>query len=168
VFRRVFGIEPDPPGETPSQRLDRARSWLTNEIPNRRVQALSILNAMAPDEALESCFAAFSDPDDKVRTMAATVLVGQPRPAQYGGRIVTELGGEMAAAEWIVRMRQPVGYIGSFGLTERLLPCLDEIARGAERQRDRRTAARYADELRQHPPGWPMMDQPSPDHPGAQ
>jgi hypothetical protein len=64
--------------------------------------------------------------------------------------------GGFNAAEWFVHMRCDAGSIGSFGLTQRLLPSLDEIARNGKGRGDRRAATIYASELRQHPPGWPL------------
>ncbi len=157
LFRKIFGILPAPPEETADQRLDRARAWLSSESPKERVNGLSILGARAPAEALEPSFAALSDPDKHVRAMAFILLLGDDTPTKHGERIVTELGGELSASEWLVQMRCGAGSIGSFGLTQRLLSSFDEIARSGKRRGDRRIAARYAHDLRRHPAGWPLV-----------
>jgi hypothetical protein len=41
-------IQEDPPGETPEQRLARAREWTSSELATERSQALSILGAIGP------------------------------------------------------------------------------------------------------------------------
>jgi hypothetical protein len=161
LFRKVFGIVDEPPDETPTQRIDRARVWLVSESPAHRRQALSTLAADEPEDAIEPCFKALlADPDESVRSMAFMLLLGYdtPAPSRHGDRIVRELGGESSAAAWFVQNHRGAGSIGSFGLTDRLLPCLDAIARNGRRRKDRRVAARYARELRTHPRGWPLTD----------
>jgi hypothetical protein len=91
--------------------------------------------------------------------MAFIVLLGNDPPSELGERIVTKLGGEHAAAEWFVQNHFGAGSIGSFGLTNTLIPSLEDLARNARRRRYRRRAAQYAAALTHHPAGWPMTDQ---------
>lgn len=120
---------------------------------------MSILGAIAPDdEAIDAAAAALSDPDKHVRAAAMWVLLGDEGPSEHGDRLVAELGGVRSAAEWFVQMHPGPAIIGSFGLTERLLPSLDEIAEHGSARKDRRTAATYGRTLRQQPPGWPLND----------
>lgn len=76
----------------------------------------------------------------------------------YGEKIVAQFGGEFRTTECFVQQGWGPGPIGSFGLTERLLPYLDRIARTGGRRHNRRRAASYARELRQHPIGWPLVE----------
>ena len=59
---KILGIPHDPHGETPAQRLERARAWVSSDSPKERRWALSILNQMVPDEALEPLLAGLNDP----------------------------------------------------------------------------------------------------------
>ena len=127
-------------------------------VGRERRQGLSVLHAVAPDKAIEPVFDALHDPDKLVRAMAFIILLGYDPPSTYADRIVTELGGELKAAQRFVQSGWGAGSIGSFGLTDRLLPQLDEIARTGSRRTDRRRAASYARELRQHPIGWPLVE----------
>jgi hypothetical protein len=126
--------------------------------PKERRWAPSILNQIAPDEALEPLLVALEDPDKRVRAMAMVVLLSRDPPAIYGDKIVARLGGEFRTAECFVQHRWRPGPIGSFALTERLLPHLEKIAQTATHRTDRHRAAHYARELRQHPIGWPLVE----------
>jgi hypothetical protein len=156
-------IDPGPPGETGLQRLERAWAWVSSESARERRQGLSVLHVIAPEEAIEPVFGALHDPDKLVRAMAFIILLGYDPPSTHADRIVSELGGELKAAQCFVASGRSAGRIGSFGLTDRLLPHLDEIARTGDRRSDRRRAAAIARDLRQHPPGWPLTDQPRAD-----
>jgi hypothetical protein len=81
-----------------------------------------------------------------------------------GESIVAALGGEARTAEWFVQLPAAPGQIGTFGLTDRLLPHLDKLAEDAPSRRDRRRAAKFAQLLRSHPSGWPLnqLDGPRP------
>jgi hypothetical protein len=118
--------------------------------------------AMAPEEALEPLFTGLNDGDRHVRTMALVLLLGYDPPSKYRERVVVELGGDPSAAVWFVEHGVGAGSIGSFGLTQRLLPHLDHIARSAARPRYRRRAAFYASLLREHPNGWPLLSETPP------
>jgi hypothetical protein len=83
---------------------------------------------VAPDEATEPLLAALEDPARSVRTMAMVVLVSRNPPSLQGEQIVARLGGEFKAAECFVHQGWGAGPIGSFALTKRLLPHLDQIA----------------------------------------
>jgi HEAT repeat protein len=148
----------EPPGETPTERVDRARRWISSDSPQERSQGLSILAAEAPEEATEPLFAGLTDSSKWVRGMAMIVLLLRDHPDSQGERIVTTLGGEPSTAKRFVEWGWSAGAIGSFGLTDRLLPHLDEIAHNDRRWRIRRRASFYARELREHPPGWPATE----------
>lgn len=162
-FRKVFGILPDPPGETASQRLDRARAWVSSSSAKERANGLSMLAAAAPEEAVEPLLTALNDGDRHVRTMALVLLLGYDPPSKYGERVLVELGGDHSAAVCFVEHALGAGSIGSFGLTQKLLPHLDHLARSAARRRDRRRAALYASQLREHPNGWPLLNETPPE-----
>jgi HEAT repeat protein len=147
---------PDPPGETDSERVQRASTWLSSESPKERATALSILAAEAPDEAVEPLLSALTDSDRHPRTMAGVVLLGLDSPSAYGEQIVSRLGGDQRAAEWFVDVGLGAGSIHSFGLTQRLLPALDELAQDSKHRRQRRRAAVYAEQLRQLAAGRPL------------
>jgi hypothetical protein len=111
-----------------------------------------MLAGSAPEEAIERSFGALRDPDRRVRrTAIAVLLLLLDQPAAHGERLVRELGGEPQAAEFLVHLRGDAHTIGAFGVTHRLLPHLDQIARSGERASDRRRAARYARKLRKQP-----------------
>ena len=154
----MFDFRPLPVGERREERKARARRWIASDLPRRRREGLSTLVEVAPEEALEPLFNALADPDLEVRRVAFIGLLGYgPPPASHGERIVQAFGGDAGAArEWVKAGYGPAT-IGWFGLTERLLPHLDEIAANGRRWHHRRVAAKYARELRRHPPGWPVM-----------
>jgi hypothetical protein len=127
-----------------------------------RANGLSMLAAIAPEEAVEPLFSALNDSDTHVRTMALVLLLGCDPPSKYGERVVAELGGDDSAAVCFVEHGLGAGSIGSFRLTQRLLPHLDQIARSAARRRDRRRAAFYASQLREHRSGWPLLSETPP------
>ncbi len=156
--RRLLDFRPFPVGESPEERKARARKWASSDLPRRRREGLSILAKLAPDEALEPLFSALSDPDVEVRRGAFIGLLGYgPPPASYGERIVQAFGGDAGAAQEWVKAGYGPATIGWFGLTDRLLPHLDGIAANGKGWRRRRVAAKYARELRRHPPGWPVL-----------
>ena len=116
-----------------------------------------LLAADAAEEARKPLLNALSDPDQGVRTAALVSLMGpQDELSEIGDSIVAALGGEAKAAEWFVQLPAAPGQIGTFGLMDRLLPHLDELAQHAPRRRDRRMAAKFAEVLRSHPDGWPL------------
>ena len=94
--------------------------------------------------------------------MALLLLLGYDPPSKYGERMVAELGGDYTAAVCFVEDGLGAGSIGSFGLTQRLLAHLDQIARSAARRKNRRRAAFYASQLREHPNGWPVLSETPP------
>lgn len=156
LFHKIFGITPDPPGETSEQRLDRARAWLASDSPKCRRQGLHILAAAAPDEAVEALLRGLTDPDKDVRMAAGIGLMMRDKPHESSDRIVEALGGDEATATWFVRLGGGPGIIGTLGLTDRLLPHLSDIARNAQPRRERRTAAKYVRALQSRPVGWPV------------
>jgi hypothetical protein len=159
LSRRILGIPPEPENETSAQRLERARQWALSDSPKHRRQGLSLLAAHAPQEAREPLLRALSDPDRGVRTMAIVALMGpDDELVDIGESIVATLGGEAKTAEWFVELPAAPGQVGTFGLTDRLLPHLDELAQHAPSRRDRRRAAKFAQLLRSHPPGWPLTN----------
>jgi hypothetical protein len=108
------------------------------------------------DRALEPLLKTLDDPDKRVRTTAFLGLLWHDPPEGHGERIVVQLGGEARAAERFVKERWPPGAIGSLGLTDRLLPHLEQIARTGTRRKNRRRAALGVRVLRDHPPWWPV------------
>jgi hypothetical protein len=153
----MFDFQPAPLRETKEQKVKRAKKWIASDLPRRRREGLTLLCAEAPDEALEPLFTYLSDPDLEVRRAAFVGLLGYGVPPRaHGERIVKAFGGEASAAQEWVRVGYGPQTIGWFGLTDRLLPQLDEISHDGKRWLDRRRATKYAAELRRHPPGWPV------------
>jgi hypothetical protein len=168
---KVIGMWPDPrltedlfpglEGATDAQRLDRARVWLSSASPEERAMGVRVLASMDRHEGLEPLLNALDDPDKRVRTTAFVQLLWHDPPADHGERIVAHLGGESRAAERWVQMGWGPGSIGSLGVTERLLPHLERLARTGARRKDRRRAAAYVRILHEQPPGWPMTGESS-------
>ncbi|MFZ0090941.1 MAG: hypothetical protein WAL63_15630 [Solirubrobacteraceae bacterium] len=123
-----------------------------------------ILSGTNRDAVREPLLRALDDPDKRVRMAAFVLLLWHDAPEGHGERIVAQLGGELKAAERFVQEPWPPGAIGSLGLTERLLPHLEHIARTGMRRKDRRRAAAYVGILRDHPLGWPVIGDSSPSH----
>lgn len=157
LFWRVFGMWPDPrlldgpTGETPAQRLDRARASLSSDSPEKRAAGLMILGATSPADAREPLLNALDDPDKRVRASVFVQSLVHHPPEAYGDRIVAKLGGESRAAERFVSEHWPPGAIKSLGLTDRLLPHLEHVSRTSARPKDRRRAAAYVRILRGQP-----------------
>jgi HEAT repeat protein len=135
---------------------------LSSASPNERATGLSVLAGVDRDEALQPLLKALDDPEKRVRITAFVHLLWHDPPAGHGERIVAHLGGELRTAERWVQESWPPGAIGSLGLTDRLLPHLEHIARIGSRHKDRRRAAAAVRILRDHPPGWPLTDDSSP------
>jgi hypothetical protein len=77
--------------------------------------------------------------------MAIVSLMGPDEELnEIGESIVAAMGGEARTAEWFVQLSAAPGQIGTFGLTERLLPHLDELAHHAPGRRERRRAAKFS------------------------
>jgi HEAT repeat protein len=160
--RRTEGLMAGLEGATDAERVDRARVWLSSDSPEERATGIMVLASTDRDGALGPLLKALDDPEKRVRTAAFLNLLWHDPPEGHGARIVEQLGGDSRAAERFVQERWPPGAIGSFGLTERLLPHLDDIARTSPRRKDRRRAALCVRILREHPVGWPMSSESSP------
>lgn len=144
---------------TYAERLQRARDWGSSDSPKRRRWALSFLAANDPQGTRQALLRALRDPDRGVRTAAIVSLMGPDEElGDIGESIVAALGGEAKTAEWFVKLPAAPGQIGTFGLTERLLPHLDELAQSATSRRERRRAANFAQLLRSHSAGWPLTN----------
>ena len=155
--RWFLGIPLGTEEATYAERLQRARDWRSSASPKHRRWALSFLAAHDPEEARRALLRALSDPDRGVRTTALVSLMGpEEELSGIGESIVAALGGDARAAEWFVQLPAAPGQIGTFGLTERLLPHIDELAQRAPRRSERRRAAKFAQLLRSHRAGWPL------------
>jgi hypothetical protein len=152
-----LGIPPGAEAGTYAEQLQRARDWELSGSAKHRRWALSFLAAHDFQQAREGLLRALSDPDRGVRTMAIITLMGpEEQLSDIGESIIHALGGEAETAAWFVQLPAAPGQIGTFGLTNRLLPHLDELAQRATRRRERRRAAKFAQLLRSHPAGWPL------------
>jgi hypothetical protein len=78
---------------------------------------------------------------------------------EIGNSIVAVLGGDARTAQWFIQLPATPGQMGTFGLTERLLPHLDDLAQRAPGRRERRRAAEFARLLRSHSVGWPLTSE---------